>query len=154
VRLTVQGTNIDTYRELDITKPNPLVTLWIGNRKQLSTNGPMKLYLTSKDIQPWTSSYERDWHMEFAPDPGNPLSNLLTNDTVSLATNWDFFLLHAPFIPNNTKIRGGELTVSLNSTARQFSIPSQTAIEQFGKFSDMKLIGNDQSTGLIVQPGY
>lgn len=122
VWLESSGTNL-TYPALQPARNNELVTLGFGQSEQVKSN-QWSLLLVCKD----SKELGGGWYLEFGSMLEAPLWNAgLHNATVESADRWDVVVVNAPFLPPNTKVLKGELTLFLNSEKRVYPIPPQIA---------------------------
>jgi hypothetical protein len=108
------------------------VRLYLVSSKQ-PTNGIRLICKTFNNFIGGNGGYSSGpnnyWELEYGQDV-NPVSEYgfgpLPN--VRAANACDEVFLSAPFIPPNTEVLGGHVTVTINSVVREFEIPPQTIL--------------------------
>jgi hypothetical protein len=146
--LSVLGTN---FWNIDPVKDHHFVTLSFAQRDPAKSY--MAFRLVCKASESFGNPEERDWYLEFGPDPTSPLTNLRTNDTVKTADEWKMVLLQAKFLHSRTPILKGDVTVIVNSRVMHFPIPPQLANPMYGRSPTWDSISVSNVPGVMVQQG-
>jgi hypothetical protein len=94
-------------------------------------NGPNRVHLICTSCESVIASSgetnaRTEWFLEFSPSGLAQTWSLSPNNFVHAANEWDAIMLGALFLPHDTEILGGWVTLTVNSIIkRKFDIPPQ-----------------------------
>jgi hypothetical protein len=147
----VEGTNGLSF-DADKTFAKIFVTLTFGNSEQFK-NGRPEYILGCKSSKHKLfgnpSGIETVWDLEFGQGGFMDRGRLTDKDVAGKAKEWDTVEFDAFFLPADTEVVFGEITLTINSTIKKrFTIPPQKAKRPF---PDHRIIGKSV-TVFAMQP--
>jgi hypothetical protein len=100
------------------------LSLGESSRWQPGKSAPWVLNLVAKNVECSSSTFDADYVAEFQAEP---LFNRINEPAGDFIDHVDFFELDPIFLPVNTHIDGGTITIKVNSTlSKSLPVPAQT----------------------------
>ena len=125
LHLFIKGHAPFPYLPQNKTPDGNIASLHLGElvRDKPGKQGPWVRFLTAKDVKCWSSTTEARYYAEFTAEP---VFNLIDEPAGEFLQHVDLFSLFPNFLPLNTHIDGGTLTVKVNSSlSKSLPISSQ-----------------------------
>jgi hypothetical protein len=124
-RVRLNGTNLVKLTPSDALDTMGVASLMCGRSPPAKDNISV-IHLIADKYAPFSAGDDIVVYMDFHTSPMWPMFNVRSNDPAGILDNLDALSIHALFLPFNSEILGGKVTITLNSNVRKdYPIPPQ-----------------------------